>query len=1063
MEDQKRNDAGNESSQAAAAAEWRAAEQRWDEREKLLGCDPYTPVRHDTRGVLDWLAYKGLLGKNPKIKAMTHVVDGVLKKAGIMRDSHTPTDLGRSYGISNDPQRPFSGHAIKPILIVLNQLGLIKEDPEKIARTTPKKAPSKTEEHKQPPVQRYVSKEQRIYDALKGGPMALKSIVSHLFKMGFLSDVQAERPSSNEQSEGMIRENILNKLEQDELASSRTWVDRGCVRVSYSPTPQGSKRGILQSFDYEGELAFNRPGKKLLIALLTEMDLIVDPDLELFNRPTRREEERRKFEEAERKLEKKWDEFQKLGGDLSGFTQFTIPDRSAASNGALAVFLPELLHELARRGFLDGDEEKLSRISEEAFSGYIESQYYHLKEEYEQSHSFDARPYIMRLWEMGLLNSDPTRELKRRAAEKLVALEGEWREFEEQLKEDGKVPDDFPDFEGDFEKVAEQLVEKGWIKNDHFNARYTSVRHFTASICALLNGQRIDREWFGDSAGPDSVIPADLGQEFGIIVGSDGSLALTKRGVRLLFALLNHRGVLNKDPDAELEKREVNRKWSEIKKLEGNFSGFNEFRCVGSDDEVFSALLHELAKRGFLENDETKLSRIYEELFSGCSLSDKKSSYFGGYDMRFCIVKLWEMGLLNPDPEGELRRRDVEELEKKRLELLEIEEEWQKIEKQLKEDGKTRDDSYDLEGDFEVVTEALIDKGWLDESRTSSDIFHAIYNSFRFTSFLDEDAALDVGREFGVIGRQGGKPVFTKRGAQLLLALLNQRGLLNMDPIAELEKREAARREAERIEAERREAERRAREQAEAERREAERRAREQAEAERQQRIEDIKNIIRIQGIRKLYHFTKAKNLESIFAYGILSRAALWNKGIHAAINDEDRYDGHMDGISVSISWVNYRMLNILRLNAAADDPGDRYVVLELDPSILYELDCAFYPTNAANKAMSRLSRARQMRSSALEELFIDMWGYDRHAQRTPASYTTDPQAEVLVFEPIPARYIRAVEFEDYAAGLPFLDVVPRGIDARPEQSAAGPRYDYDFWSKIPADRSGLPGNPDWA
>lgn len=91
------------------------------------------------------------------------------------------------------------------------------------------------------------------------------------------------------------------------------------------------------------------------------------------------------------------------------------------------------------------------------------------------------------------------------------------------------------------------------------------------------------------------------------------------------------------------------------------------------------------------------------------------------------------------------------------------------------------------------------------------------------------------------------------------------------------------------------------------------------------------------------------------------------------------------------------------------------------------------------------------------------MWGYDRHAQRTPASYTTDPQAEVLVFEPIPARYIRAVEFEDYAAGLPFLDVVPRGIDARPEQSAAGPRYDYDFWSKIPADRSGLPGNPDWA
>ena len=56
---------------------------------------------------------------------MTRVVDSILKKAKVMRDSNTPTDLGRTYGISDDPKKPFGGQAIKPILIVLNQLNLI--------------------------------------------------------------------------------------------------------------------------------------------------------------------------------------------------------------------------------------------------------------------------------------------------------------------------------------------------------------------------------------------------------------------------------------------------------------------------------------------------------------------------------------------------------------------------------------------------------------------------------------------------------------------------------------------------------------------------------------------------------------------------------------------------------------------------------------------------------------------------------------------------------------------------------------------------------------------------
>ena len=96
--------------------------------------------------------------------------------------------------------------------------------------------------------------------------------------------------------------------------------------------------------------------------------------------------------------------------------------------------------------------------------------------------------------------------------------------------------------------------------------------------------------------------------------------------------------------------------------------------------------------------------------------------------------------------------------------------------------------------------------------------------------------------------------------------------------------------------------------------------------------------------------------------------------------------------------------------------PGDAYVLLELDPSLLYELDCAFYPTNAASNRVRHASKTEFQSAQALENMFADgvpcPAGTCRAKWNLDPCETSDPQAEVLVFETILAHYINCVLFE---------------------------------------------------
>lgn len=381
-------------------------------------------------------------------------------------------------------------------------------------------------------------------------------------------------------------------------------------------------------------------------------------------------------------------------------------------------------------------------------------------------------------------------------------------------------------------------------------------------------------------------------------------------------------------------------------------------------------------------------------------------------------------------------------------------------------------------------------KGYLPEEASVESVRDAVLSSFERTGLIERVSCeeswehspdirasyywrvTDAGLESGIV--QGTAkvsdqnfrfsalfPIFLGRGASLVFDELDRQGVLLEDPEAELEKRELAER-RERAEAERRE--RQEAERREAERLEAERREAEREEIKRQtalRRREEIEKIIQDRGIKKLYHFTQAKNLNSIFERGILSRNTIYNLRIDAAVNDNERWDRHTDAISVSISGPNYQMLYALKKgkqNRGETCPGDTFVLLELDPSLLYELDCAFYPTNAASNRVRHASRTELQGAQALENMFAGgvpcpAGTYSRAKWNLDSCETSDPQAEVLVFETIPARYIKCVLFEteemdyEYSRWVTNRSHIPFKILLY-DDTPFKPRRDFSDWQK---------------
>ena len=159
-------------------------------------------------------------------------------------------------------------------------------------------------------------------------------------------------------------------------------------------------------------------------------------------------------------------------------------------------------------------------------------------------------------------------------------------------------------------------------------------------------------------------------------------------------------------------------------------------------------------------------------------------------------------------------------------------------------------------------------------------------------------------------------------------------------------------------------------------------------------------------GIPHLIHFTRCENLRSIFRHGLHSIQSCDEEGIHSVRNDQIRLDGQPDGISLSVTFPNFRMFYKYRQMDVASD----WAVLLLSPKILWEKRCGFFRHNAADSRMRELPRAEVTTLQALREMF-EAPGVEREHWLRPYD-PTDPQAEVMVYEAIEPSLIETVAFE---------------------------------------------------
>jgi hypothetical protein len=164
---------------------------------------------------------------------------------------------------------------------------------------------------------------------------------------------------------------------------------------------------------------------------------------------------------------------------------------------------------------------------------------------------------------------------------------------------------------------------------------------------------------------------------------------------------------------------------------------------------------------------------------------------------------------------------------------------------------------------------------------------------------------------------------------------------------------------------------------------------------------QEIKEYVDNRGIDKLIHFTQYKNIESILEHGLKTRSDLDKLNTKYYFNDHMRLDKRQNSISLSITYPNSQMLWKYSQN-------EHCIILVLDPSILWEYDCAFCYTNAATTDITKAPLENLTSIDALKLMFKG-----EHINRKLGSLKkkqpTDIQAEVLVLNNIPINKIKEI------------------------------------------------------
>ena len=170
-----------------------------------------------------------------------------------------------------------------------------------------------------------------------------------------------------------------------------------------------------------------------------------------------------------------------------------------------------------------------------------------------------------------------------------------------------------------------------------------------------------------------------------------------------------------------------------------------------------------------------------------------------------------------------------------------------------------------------------------------------------------------------------------------------------------------------------------------------------------------MQNAVTKREVQVIWHFTQYENLDSILTNGLLTRTFLEQNDITYKFNDELRLDHCTDSICCSIGFPNYKQFFPFRKS----DDDQQWVVLGIQPNILWELDCAFCVENAASKTVTKIPIQQRKGVDAFNKMFLEIEGKPtRKDLGLHLSYPTNPQAEVLVLEKIDPKYIIRVALD---------------------------------------------------
>lgn len=187
---------------------------------------------------------------------------------------------------------------------------------------------------------------------------------------------------------------------------------------------------------------------------------------------------------------------------------------------------------------------------------------------------------------------------------------------------------------------------------------------------------------------------------------------------------------------------------------------------------------------------------------------------------------------------------------------------------------------------------------------------------------------------------------------------------------------------------------------------------------------EKFKQEIVRRGIDYLIHFTPTINLFSILEHGkIMSRAMLESIDVeqfdildYVQFTDKVRYDDK-NYVNLSISSPNSFLFSEFQ-KRTKNDLTITWCVLKIDTCLIMDKHTLFSVTNAASKSAKHVYGVSGDYNKFIKlfstELNIETWNSSRIMKRgnLHPKYPTDIQAEVLIKDEIPIKYISKICFK---------------------------------------------------